>query len=443
MSLLVTESKATLRLALPLIVGQLSQMLMQVVDTVMLGHVGVTDLAALTFANTLFHIPLVLGIGLLSSIAVVTSNARGKGDDAAARACCRHGLQIALLLGVLITIAAVALVPFLGHFGQPEAVVRRVPVFFITIMASLIPALAMMALKNHGDALDHPWPSFWISIASVGLNIVLNYIFIYGNFGFPALGLEGAALGTLLARCAGVAAIIVWFKRSKALANQIPRRWFAKPVATEWKRLLALGLPSSIASLAEVMSFSVAGLMIGRFGETALAAHQIALTCGGTAFMIPLGLSMALTVRAGEASGANDRPRVKAIVHSAWIVTTCIMLATAAIFVFGGDLLAKAYIKNADVIALATKLLVIAGIFQLFDGLQVASAGLLRGMQDVRFPAVMGIISYWVLAIPTGIFLAFPQGWGAQGMWTGLAIGLGAAAVGLGMRLRWRLRQAY
>jgi MATE family multidrug resistance protein len=432
------ESRLTLRLALPLMIGQLSQMLLGVADTVMVGHLGVTELAALTFINSLFHIPLVFGIGLLTGISVMTSNSRGADDTQAARGSCRHGLYLSAALGLLVFGISWIVSLNLDRFGQPPEVAARATVFFRIVMLSLIPALAAMALKNHADALNRPWPPFWIFLGGVALNVLLNWVMIHGKLGCPALGFEGAAWATLISRCIILAAMFVWLLRAKGLREWIPYRWFRKPDFGDIKRLLAVGFPASIQMALEVMAFSLAGLMMGRFGPNAMAAHQIAITLAGTAFMIPLGLSMALTVRIGEAHGAGESTRLRPIVISGWILAAFYSMLAAGVFLVFGRILASWFIQAPEVITLTASMLVIVGIFQLFDSLQVASSSLLRGLQDARVPALIGFLAYWIIGLPVGAGLGLGLEMGAVGVWWGLAAGLFIAAITLGPRL-WKL----
>lgn len=434
---LLHESRLTLRLALPLMIGQLSQMLLGVADTVMVGHLGVTELAALTFANSLFHVPFVFGIGLLTCISVSTSNARGANDAQAARSSCRHGLYLATALGVVLFGISWIVSMNLDFFGQPPAVKARTPVFFQIIMASVIPALASIALKNHADALNRPWVPFWIFLGGVGLNVLLNWIMIHGKFGCPVLGFEGAAWATLISRTAILLAMMGWLMRTKDLREWVPYRWFRMPDFPDIKRLLAVGLPASLQMVCEVSAFSLAGLIMGSFGPDAMAAHQIAITLAATAFMIPLGLSMALTVRIGEAHGGGELSRLRAITVSGWILAAAYSLVAAGSFLIFGKFLASLFISAPGVIALTGSLLVIVGIFQLFDSLQVASSAMLRGLRDARVPAVMGFAAYWLVGLPVGAGLGFGFHLGATGVWWGLAAGLFVASITLGCRL-WR-----
>lgn len=431
------ESRLTLRLALPLMIGQISQMLLGVADTVMVGALGVTELAALTFANALFHVPFVFGMGLLTAVSVFSSNARGAGDAAGGRASCRHGLYVGLALGTGLFGLGWLVSLRLDWLGQPPEVAARTTDYFLIIMASGIPALASIALKNHADALNRPWPPFWIFTGGVGLNIFLNWVMIYGNLGVPAMGLEGAGWATLISRTVVLAAVFVWLLRAVGLREWVPFRWLRAPDFGEIRRLLAIGWPASLQMLTEVAAFSSAGLIMGRFGQTAMAAHQIAITCAATAFMIPLGLSMALTVRIGEAWGAGESGRLRPIVASGWLLSAAFAGVTAVGFLVFGESLAGLFIDAPEVVRLTASLLVIVGIFQVVDSLQVTSAAMLRGLHDARRPAFICFVSYWLVGLPVAALLAFAAGWQAVGVWWGLAAGLLVACLTLGPRL-WR-----
>lgn len=432
---LLHESRLTLGLALPLMIGQLSQMLLGVADTLMIGHLGVTELAALTFANSLFHVPFVFGIGVLTAVSVFTSNSRGADDAPGARESCRHGLLLASVLGLALFGLSWLVSMRLGVFGQPSEVSARTTAYFRILMASTVPALASIALKNHADALKRPWPPFWIFLGGVGLNIALNWVMIYGNLGCPALGFEGAAWATLIARTAILIAMICWLQRSNGLHEWVPHQWFQPPDLQEIRRLLSIGIPTSIQMLFEVSAFSVAGLLMGRFGPDAMAAHQIAITMASTAFMIPLGLAMALTVRMGEAHGAGEVARLRPIAVSGWLLVTGYALLGGTCFLLFGKWIAALFIGAPGVIELTTSLLVIVGVFQLVDGLQVTSSAMLRGLQDARVPAMIGLLSYWIIGLPVSAGLAFGFHLGAPGVWWGLAVGLFVACVTLGPRL--------
>ncbi|MFC4993847.1 MATE family efflux transporter [Rubritalea tangerina] len=290
----VREIKSIITLAIPLVIGQLGQMLLGVFDTIMVGEVGVLDLAALSFANSLFIIPFVFAIGILTCISIRTATARGKQNQAEARSVCRNGLFLSVIVGTVFFLLALAAYPFLHSMGQPDDVATRSQAYYLIVMASLIPCAMSLLLKNHADALDRPWPAFWIFMGGVALNITLNAALIFGKWGFPELGLEGAAVATLVARWAIVIAMILWFRYDHSLHSWTPEHWLKKPDWSEISALTKLGFPAGLQTLAEVSTFAAAGLLIGHFGAEALASHQIALQSSGMAFMIPLGLSMAL-----------------------------------------------------------------------------------------------------------------------------------------------------
>jgi MATE family multidrug resistance protein len=412
-------------------------MLMGVADTVMVGRLGVAALGAATFSNTLLVVPFVLGIGLLMSISVRVSQASGAGRPADAQDALRHGTWLALAYGLFV-VGIVALgLPFLGHFGQPREVVTLAPTYLATCAISLVPALLALAWKDHADALNQPWRPFWIMLGGVGLNVLLNWLLIWGHWGFPVLGLEGAGYATLASRIVVAVVLFQWLTRSPSIRAWTPAHWL---IACRWatfRHLLAIGFPASLQLLIEVTAFAVAALLIGTLGAVPLAAHQVAITCAATAFMVPLGVAMAITVRVGEIVGAGERPRLHRVLLGGWLFGLGFMtLSTLAFLIFGRDI-AGQFVSDRGVVDMAARLLIVAGVFQLFDGLQVVSAHALRGVNDVRVPTWIAFVAYWLVALPAGAVLGLGWGHGPLGMWTGLAAGLAVAAVAIGLRA-WR-----
>ena len=428
------EISATLALALPLVAGQLGQMLIGVVDTVMIARLGLVPLGAATFTNSLTLVPLVFGLGLLTSISVRVSQARGAGQSEQAAEVLRHGVVLAILFGFLVLALISALIPVLPKLGQPPEVAARTPGYLMLVTISLIPALATAALKNHADAMGRPWWPFWIMFAGVGLNVVFNWVFIFGKLGIPALGLEGAGVATVLARLIVLVAVAAWLVRDRRLAGWRPVHWRGRFELQRFRGLLQLGFPASLQQFAEVSAFAGGALLVGMLGTVALGAHQIALTCAATAFMVPLGLSMAVTVRVGEVIGSGQRERLPRLVAGAWLLSGLFAMATMTFFITAGHGIARGFVENGEVANLAASLLVVAGLFQLVDGLQVISAGALRGAGDVKVPAWMSALAYLVIGIPLGALLMFVVNLGAVGFWYGLAAGLGVAT----LLLSWR-----
>jgi len=434
----LSECRATMKLALPLISGQLSQMLMGVVDTVMIGKVGVVPLAASTFANNLQAVPFVVAMGLLGSVSVRVSQAKGAGAPAEAGAAVRHGSWLALFWWLLMMALLSALLPFLDRMGQPAEVVANAPSYLILCSGSLLPALLALTWKSHADAMNHPWIPFWIGLGAIGLNVVFNWVLIYGNAGFPALGLEGAGWATLAARVIGAVVLFVWINQTRHLKGWLPQRWLERCRWAGFVSLLKVGVPASIQLLAEVTAFVAASLMIGTLGVIPLAAHQVALTCAATSFMVPLGVAMATTVRVGEIVGAQERHRLRRVLLGSWLFGLLFMSVSMTVFLVFGRPLAAMFVEDPAVIKLAATLLIVAGLFQLFDGIQVISAAALRGMDDVKVPAALAAFSYWGIALPFGWYVGLHLGYGAVGIWATMSVGLALAAALLGGRA-WRL----
>lgn len=434
---LLGESRLTIRLAIPLIIGQLGQMLISLSDTLMLGWLGVTELAACSFANTLIYLPMMFGIGMSMAVSIRVSHARGANDPAAARAALRHGLYVTLAMGILTVLAALAIRPFFGLFRQDPEVIAIVPDFLLLLAASMIPAMGSMAVKNHADAMNRPWPVFWISLAGVALNILLNWMLIFGKWGAPHLGFEGAAVATLIARTASLIGMIAWCRGDAALKEWVPKRWLRMPDWAAVRDLLRTGFPASMQLVAEVSAFMMATFIIGSMGKDELASHQVAIQCAATIFMIPLGISMALTVRIGEAFGARNHASMRPILTSGWMMGLAFALLSVSAFSFLNREIAGLFIKDPNVLRMAASLLVVAGFFQFSDTMQIIAAGALRGLDDVKVPAWMSFGAYWVVSIPLGYVLAYPLGMGVTGMWWGITLGLTITAVLLGRRI-WR-----
>jgi MATE family multidrug resistance protein len=427
----------TLALAAPIMAGQFAQMLIGLADTIMVGRIGVAPLAACAFANTIVYLPFLFALGVMTSTAVRTSHAVGAGNNSEAAETLRHGVFLAVVFGALCFLTLAVSSPLLNMMGQPPEVVALSRNYLLIVGASLLPVLVGIAFKNHCEALNHPWLPFWITMGGVVLNIALNWVMVFGKLGFPALGLDGAGWATLISRIAtmaGLAAVIVRLERFR---EHRPARWFTPLAPGSLRNLLGIGLPSGGQLLMEVGAFSASGLMMGWLGAAALAAHQVALSCAATTFMFPLGLSMALTIRVGQTLGAREYHRMRVIAAGAIAIGIALMAVFAALFLIFRHPIAHAFVKEGEhaVVAITTLLLVVAALFQIFDGAQVVCMGALRGLSDVKWPTWITIACYWGISLPLGYVLAFPAGMGPLGIWIGILTGLVAAAVSLGVRL--------
>lgn len=434
----LSELRHTLRLALPIMVGQLGQMLLGLADTVMIGRVGGVELAAAAFVNVLIHTAIVLGIALASAVSVQIAHAHGA--RISATEALRHGLLLAFALGLLLWIGLTALIPVLPYFKQPPDVTHLTPPYLRWVAASALFLLPTLVIKSFAEAKHRPWPVFGLMIAGVLLNILLNRILIFGAPGIPPLGLRGAGIATFLARALTLLALWIWLHRDPALHSDLPPAWLRPLQPRECTDLARVAAPITGQMLLEFGAFAFSALLIGRLGVLPLAAHQIAITCAATTYMLPLGLSMAVTIRISNALGAGNLPRCRTIARTAQLFGLLMMSAFALLYLLAGPTLAAAFTPNPALRTLTAGLLTITGIFQIFDGLQIISMGGLRGFKDVNTPALLVLISYWALALPLGAALAFHHHLGARGLWIGLATGLALSSLTLTLRLTRKLR---
>ena len=433
---LLRELRPTLTLALPIVVGQVSQMLIGLTDSAFIGRVGTVPLAAAAFTHGVFGVFYIAGLGLLLGTGVFAARDHGAGNETGCAAWLRHGRALAIIAGVI----GFGIMAFLGtqlhHFGQPPEVIAIVRPFLLLIAASIVLALFFQVQRQFAESLGRPWVPMTIMLADVALNAFLNWMLVFGHLGFPQLGLIGSGCATVLARLVAVVAIGVWLRHAPtfAVVRDAPWRGWER---ARFVQLLRLGVPASGMLLFEAGAFAASALMMGWLGTVPLAAHQIAIGCAALTFMFPLGLSMAVSLRISRARGEGRVEVLRPIGFGALAIGVLAMTAFALLFGLGGTIITHAFTPAEDVASLAARLLVVAAFFQLFDGVQVLSVGALRGLTDVRVPTVISFIAYWVLALPLGYSLAFHTPLGAVGLWSGLAAGLGCAA----LLLSWRFHR--
>ncbi len=434
MNAVYREARGTLLLAIPIAIGQVSQLLMGITDSVMIGRLGTVPLAASAFGTGVFNIFFIIGVGLLTPVAIFASRARGAGRHDEAGEFLRHGLVLALVSGA----AEIAIILFLGFhlawFRQPPEVLAAVNPFFMLIGLSLVPTLAYLALRQFAESMGRPWVPVLIILGGVVLNVILNWVFIYGHLGMPRLGLTGSGISTLVSRILGSALIFAWLRLDPAMRSAWPRRWLAPVSRERLRRMLSVGLPTSGCLLFEGGAFAAATVMMGWLGAISLAAHQIALSCAAMTFMVALGLSMAVGMRTSAAVGAGQHARLRPIWIGGAAMGAALGVAVTVAFLAYGRPIASCFIRDPQVIATATSLLVVAAVFQIFDGNQVINSAALRGLTDVKVPAVITFVAYWLIALPMGYFLGVRWGYGPSGIWWGLATGLAAASIMLGLR---------
>jgi MATE family multidrug resistance protein len=437
-----SEIGPTLKLAIPIMLGMLGYGLMFVVDVAMAGHLGETALAASALASNLNYIPYVFGIGVVGAIAVYQSQDNGAGVEESSPAILRHGMVLALALGVVtagLTHWAARFLPLLG--SSPE-VTAETHGFFVIMAWAMVPGLAFHALRGHRDSQHQPWISLAWLAAGILANIFFNWLWMFGNWGFPAMGLAGAGWATLVSRI--LMLVGLWYTPGRGEV-----RWADGLQLAVFRRLLATGWPAGLHSLSEVGIFAVVPVMAGWINATAQAAHQVAISTASAAFMLPLGLGIAAGIRVGEAYGAKDPRKVQAVGLGAMILGGVMMGAYGLAMILLRPLLMETYgVAGTETAALASSLLIFAAIWAPFDGVQVVAAYLLRSVNRAAWASWSVFIVYWLFCLPLALALAFPAGFqlfglpvgrwgmGASGIWIALATGLILVSLVMGWKFR-------
>ncbi|NJN26487.1 MAG: MATE family efflux transporter [Cyclobacteriaceae bacterium] len=426
--------KKNLSLAYPVMISHLGQVSVQIADNMMVGRLGREPLAAASFANSIFVVFLVMGIGMSYAITPMAAQADGEKNISKLSDILKHGFLVNTLYGILLAACIFLSQNGLHYFNQPEMVVTLALPYLSIVGASLIPFLMYQACRQFAEGLGYTRSAMYITVASNLLNVLLNYILIFGKLGFAPMGLFGAGLATLISRIAMAIMMIafVYFdKKFIAIWQKFNFDRFSWPLI---KANLRLGLPMSFQLIFEVSTFSVAAVMIGWMGTIELAAHQIAISMASASYMVALGISAAATIRVGNQLGQRNYQTMRNAALTCFVMAIVFMALAALLFILGRNVLPMLYIDDKAVIGQAALLLIVAGLFQLSDGIQVVGLGALRGMSDVKVPTVITLIAYWAIGLPLGYLFGFTLGFGAIGIWYGLLAGLSIAAVLLFIR---------
>lgn len=426
--------KETIKLAFPIALGQLGHIMMGVVDSIMVGKVGAASLAAASLVNGLFFLILVLGFGMTFAISPLIAIAKGENKLDQCGVILNHGVFVNSIFSIILMILVFLssyLIPFLNQ--APDVTLLAVSYMQI-LSASIIPFILFACYRQFLEGLSIPNPPMLIAILANLLNAFFNWIFIYGNLGFNAMGLDGAGYATTITRWIMTIALLGFVIKSRKLKIYSPQPHFKDLDNTLIRKIIGIGFPSGLQYFLEVAAFSFATVMVGWLGKIPLAANQIALNLASISYMIILGISFAGTVRVGEEFGRKNIEGVRRAGFSAIILATSIMFSSGLFFILFRNFIPTLYIGNPEVIVIASSLLIIAALFQISDGLQASGIGILRGITDVKVPLYISFTSYWLLGIPTGYLLGFVFNLGAVGIWLGSFVGL----TGLGIFLLFR-----
>ena len=432
--------RAVFDVGAPLVGSQLAQIAIQTTDVVMLGWYGAEQLAGVTLAAAYYFVIFILGAGLAWAVVPLAAAAAETGDRTQVRRVTRMGLWACFAFCVPALPLLLNAGWLLDRMGQDPRVAELAGDYLGLAGWMLVPALVVMVLRSFLSALELTRIVLWVTLGAAALNVVMNWLFIFGNLGAPELGVRGAALASVTIMTVSALALGLYIRRRLPEYDLLVRLW--RPDWAALGRVLRLGWPISVTNLAEVGLFAFSSLMIGWLGPAPLAAHGIALQLASVTFMFHIGLSQAATVRAGRALGRHDPAGLK---RGAWVVivmSAAMVLVTIGLFLglprpLLGLFLAPDDPSRAAILGIGVILLACAALFQAADAMQVIALGLLRGVQDTRAPMIYAAVSYWAIGAPASYLLGFTAGLGAPGVWLGLALGLSCAAVSMMMRF-WR-----
>ncbi len=417
--------------------GQLGHVMVGLADNLMVGRLGAAPLAAVSLGNALVFIAMSLGIGFSFAITPLIAEADGAEDLEGGRSYFHHGLILSTINGIFLFLLLLVAKPLLYYLDQPPEVVELAIPYLNIVALSMIPLMVFQAFKQFADGLSQTRYAMYATLIANVVNVVFNYLLIYGVWIFPRLELEGAAWGTLISRF-----FMLWFiweilRRKSKFSEYF--KWSKKEMLKLdiFKRLLSLGFPTALQMLFEVAIFTATIFLAGNLGTNPQAANQIALNLASMTFMIAVGLGVTATIRVGNQVGLKKYRELRRIGYSIFLLVFLIEAVFAILFILLKDILPAFYIDNIEVIALASQLLIIAALFQLSDGIQVVILGALRGLQDVKIPTVICFIAYWIIGFPVSFFFGQPERMGSMGIWLGLFAGLTSSALLLYFRFNY------
>lgn len=432
------EFKYNWQLAAPVMLGMLGHTFVSFIDNVMVGQLGTAELAAVSLGNSFLFIGMSLGIGFSTAMTPLIAEADAAQDFVEGKAIFKHGLFLCTILGVLLFLLLFLAKPIMYFMKQPAEVVELAMPYLELVAISLIPLIIFQGFKQFSDGLSMTRYPMYATLLGNILNVFLNYILIFGKFGFPEMGIVGAAYGTLISRV-----VMVWYlwyllkkhNKSKAFLEQIKLFVLDKLML---KKILNLGAPSAMQMLFEVAIFTSAIWLSGLLGKNPQAANQIALNLSSMTFMVAMGLSVASMIRVGNQKGLKAYFELRRIAYSLFLMGFIFGFCFGLMFLIGRPFFPKLYVDfndainfndNKEVVSTASQLLLAAAIFQISDSLQVIILGALRGLQDVKIPTLITFISYWLIGFPISWFFGKSELYGSFGIWMGLLAGLSTAAI--------------
>ena len=425
---------STLTLAYPVIIGQLGVIMMGVIDSLMVGRLGAAPLAAAALGSSLTFIVIIIGIGLSMAVTPLVAIAVGAKKYEDCGIYFRQSLLINTVFSIMIAVLIFFAADLIKYFNQPMEVQLQAQSYMKIIGLSSIPLMLFQSYKQFIEGLSVMRPAMIITLLANIINWFACWVLIFGKFGLPALGLNGAGWATFSSRVFMALAMMGFVMNNKFFKDYDVSFHFKSINWRIIKKILSLGLPSGFQYFFEVGAFSFAVVMVGWLGTKQQAAHQIAISLASISFMAVLGISAAGSIRVGNAVGQKDIHETRKAGFTASLLGASVMFCSGLIFIFFRNYLPTLYVNDEAVISIASSLLVIAALFQLSDGVQAVGIGILRGLTDVKIPTAITFIAYWIVGLPIGYLLGFTFEMGVQGVWIGLLSGLTTSAILLTLR---------
>ena len=444
------EFQYNLKLASPVIVGLLGHTFVQLVDNIMVGQLGTAELAAVSLGNSFFFVAMSLGIGFSTAITPLVAETDGAKDIAAGRNVFIHGLLLCTFIGFFLSLAVLVSKPLLYQMGQPEEVVVIAFPYLKWVAISLIPLISFQGFKQFSEGLSHTRPAMYATLLGNVINVVLNYFLIFGFWIFPKMGVEGAAIGTLVSRCSMLVFMAFYVRFNKHFIAFDQGIVWKKSDWNLFKKIIRLGFPSALQMFFEVVFFTAAIWLSGFLGKNPQAANQIALNLSSMTFMFAMGLGVTAMIRVGNQKGKGDFITLKRVAYSIFLLIFLFDILFCIFFLIMNSYLPWIYLDGSNplqitdvraVVQMASTLLIVSAFFQISDGLQAVVLGALRGLQDVNIPALITFFSYGIFGFPISYYLGLHTSMGATGIWIGLLSGLTASAILLYIRFNYMTKK--
>ncbi len=433
--------RRNLYLAFPVVLSQIGQVSVSLIDNMMVGHVGTPELAASSFANNVFMVGMFFGMGITYGITPLVGNAFGNKQFRKVSEWLKNGMFTHLIAAVLLSLVMFGVYFLLGYMGQPPEVLNLAKPYFLLLCFSYLPFILFFSVKQFFEGIGNTKIAMQITLTANLINVAVNYLLIFGKLGFPEMGLNGAGIGTLVSRIVMPLMFAVYIIRIPRFREYFRLAFLEPVVRSKVVAVLKIGIPIGFQIIVEVVTFGVGAVMMGWLGKIPLAAHQVAIGLASMTYMVSLGISQATTIRISHQAGAGDYRALRMAALASTHLVLFFMSSMGILFIVLRSYLPLLFTDDTQVVIVASQLLVVAAVFQVFDGLQVIMLGTLRGMSDVKIPMMLAFAAYLLIGIPTSYIFTFLLNSGPQGIWYGFLVGLGSAGILFYFRFKYNLRK--